>query len=430
MLERNGLLRSDPDFRTLWLGETVLRLGSGLRNVAVPWLILVLTGSPLSLGVSFTLLMTPDVLFSPVIGSLVDRQPRRKLMIIAAAVEGVVLLVLPAAQAVGVLTIWLVYGVLVVLSLTGALYHNAREALLPTIVPEGRLDEANAAFYVGSTAVGIVFLTVGGVLTDRFGAVQTLLGAAVAAWAATPLLAIVSETPAAVADDGGRAGTGIRDRVAAVVDDFRDAVRLIRGTVVRDVIAFGLVINVAVTPFKLLIATIAYDEVALAIAYAGLLAAFQVGSIVGNLGVDRISISRERKYATGILGVGAVALIVAAVGPVLVPIGSIFPLAVLGVLLLGLGAAQPLFNVPSDSLVQLAADDADRGRVVTLTNAALQVTFPIGYLAGGYLASVVSPFYVFGLSGAIMVVLGVLAFRRFVGTVDALSRSTAESRTS
>ncbi|HKL27935.1 MAG TPA: MFS transporter, partial [Natrialbaceae archaeon] len=195
MIGQGSLLRDRGDFRTLWLGETVLRVGTGLRNVAVPWLVLVLTGSPLSLGLSFTLLMTPDVLFSPVVGDAIDRHSRRRLMILAAGVEGGVLLALPIAEAVGTLSISLVYAVLVVLSLTGALYHNAREALLPTIVPDGRLDQANAAFYVGSTAVGIVFLGVGGVLTDQFGAVRTLLGAAAAAWVATPLLAVVSETP-------------------------------------------------------------------------------------------------------------------------------------------------------------------------------------------------------------------------------------------
>jgi len=420
MFEQGSLLRDRGDFRTLWLGETVLRVGTGLRNVAVPWLVLVLTGSPLSLGLSFTLLMTPDVLFSPVVGDAIDRHSRRRLMILAAGLEGTVLLALPIAEAVGTLSISLVYAVLVVLSLTGALYHNAREALLPTIVPDGRLDQANAAFYVGSTAVGIVFLGVGGVLTDQFGAVRTLLGAAAAAWVATPLLAVVSETPPEPAADGQ-----VRDRFAEFVADLRAAVGLIRGTVVRDVIAFGVVINVAVTPYKLLIATIAYDEVAMAIAYAGLLAAFQVGGIVGNLGVDRVPLSRERTYATGILAVGAVALMVAGVGPLLVPIESVLPFVVMAAFLLGLGAVQPLFNVPSDSLVQLAADDEHRGRVVTLTNAALQVTFPVGYLAGGYLASRLSPFAVFGLSGAIMAGLGILAFQRFGGELGAGTASTA-----
>ncbi len=420
MFGQGSLLRDRGDFRTLWLGETVLRVGTGLRNVAVPWLVLVLTGSPLSLGLSFTLLMTPDVLFSPVVGDAIDRHSRRRLMILAAGVEGGVLLALPIAEAVGTLSISLVYAVLVVLSLTGALYHNAREAILPEMVSGNRLDEANAAFYVGSTAVGIVFLGVGGVLTDQFGAVRTLLGAAAAAWAATPLLAVVSETPPEPAADGQ-----VRDRFAEFVADLRAAVGLIRGTVVRDVIAFGVVINVAVTPYKLLIATIAYDEVAMAIAYAGLLAAFQVGGIVGNLGVDRVPLSRERTYATGILAVGAVALIVAGVGPLLVPIESLLPFVVMAAFLLGLGAVQPLFNVPSDSLVQLAADDEHRGRVVTLTNAALQVTFPVGYLAGGYLASRLSPFAVFGLSGAIMAGLGILAFQRFGGELGAGTASTA-----
>lgn len=420
MFEQGALLRDDRDFRTLWIGETVLRLGSGLRNVAIPWLILVLTGSPLSLGLSFTLLMTPDVLFSPLLGYAIDRHSRRRLMCLAAIAEGGVLLVLPVAKATGWLSIWLVYAVLVVLSITGALYHNAREALLPELVPDDRLDEANAAFYVGSTSVGIVFLGVGGVLTDQFGAVETLVGAAAAAWAATPLLAVVSETPPE-ADGEGTVG----DRIDGFLADLREGIETIRGTIVRDVIAFGVVINVAVTPYKLLIATVAYDEVALAIAFAGLLAAFRVGGILGNVGIGRVPLSRETKYATGILAVGLIALVVAGVGSLLVPIESILSFGVLAASLLALGAAQPLFNVPSDSLVQLAADDETRGRVVSLTNAALQVTFPIGYLVGGYLAERVSAFHVFGLSGAIMVALGALAFVRFGSDAVAGSGSTA-----
>ncbi|MFT4930795.1 MAG: MFS family permease [Natronomonas sp.] len=420
MFEQGSLLRGDRDFRTLWMGETVLRLGSGLRNVAIPWLILVLTGSPLSLGLSFALLRTPDVLFSPVLGYAIDRHSRRRLMCLAVISEGALLLVLPVAQAAGWLSIRLVYAVLVVLSITGGLYHNAREAILPEIVPGDRLDEANAAFYVGSTAVGIVFLGVGGVLTDQFGAVETLAGAAVAAWVAAPLLAMVSETPPEVTDLGGA-----RDRLGGFLADLREGIGRIRGTIVRDVIAFGLVINVAVTPYTILIATVAYDEVALAIAYAGLLAAFRVGGILGNVGVGRVPLSRERKYATGILAVGLVALVLAGVGPLLVPIESILPFGVLAALLLALGAVQPLFNVPSDSLVQLAADEANRGRVVSLTNAALQVTFPIGYLAGGYLAARVSSFHVFALSGAIMIALGVLAFYRFGSDAAGDSSRTA-----
>jgi len=420
VFEQGSLLRTDRDFRTLWTGETVLRLGSGLRNVAIPWLILVLTGSPLSLGLSFALLRTPDVLVSPLLGYAIDRHSRRGLMCLAVLSEGALLLVLPVAKAAGWLSIWLVYGVLVGLSITGALYHNAREAILPEIVPSDRLDEANAAFYVGSTAVGIVFLGVGGVLTDQFGAVETLVGAALAAWIAAPLLATVPETSPEARDAGDD-----RDRVGEFLADLRDGIETIRGTIVRDLIAFGLVINVAVTPYTILIATLAYDEVALAVAYAGLLAAFRVGGIVGNVGVGRVPLSRGRKYATGVLAVGLVALVLAGVGPLLVPIESIPPFGILAGLLLALGAVQPLFNVPSDSLVQLAADDENRGRVVSLTNAALQVTFPIGYLAGGYLAERSSSFHVFALSGAIMVALGVLAFSRFGSDVVAGTSGTA-----
>lgn len=67
------LLADNVGFRRLWLGEVAVDLAAGLRRVAVPWLVLVLTGSPLEVGVSFALMTAPDVVVSPLVGYVVDR---------------------------------------------------------------------------------------------------------------------------------------------------------------------------------------------------------------------------------------------------------------------------------------------------------------------------------------------------------------------
>lgn len=402
------LVAGNSEYRTLWLGETVLKFGGGLRRIAVPWLVMELTGDPLQLGLALALGTTPDVLLAPLVGYYVDRLSRGRLMVGAALAEAGVVALVPAIAALGTLTAFHLYAVLVVLSVTRAVYHNAREATLPTLVAEGNLDAANSYFYVAGTALSVLFTVAGGALTQYVGAETTLLGAATATGlAVVPLGSVSAPAPEVEQLDGPRAV------LADFVAEIRAGVAVVRGTVVRDVVLFGVGINLAVVPFSLLVTTLSWDVFGVALAYGVLLGSYTAGKFVGNYAVTAVPWSRERTYAIGILAVGIAALGNAALGSLAVGIPSEAAIAVFGAALFVLGGVQPLFNVPSDSLVQLAADDDARGKVVTLTNAALQVPFPVALLGAGYLVSRFSPFLVFGLSGGLLVALGVVAAVRF-----------------
>lgn len=425
------LLADNPEYRRLWLAETVLTFGGGLRRVAVPWLVMELTGDPLQLGLALALGTTPDVLLAPLVGYYVDRRSRRRLMIGAALAEACVVAVVPAVGALGTLTAAHLYAVLVALSVTRAVYHNAREAALPTLVAEADLDAANSAFYVAGTALSAVFTVAGGGLTQYVGAGATLLGAAAATGlAAVPLGTVPAPAPEREGDSEAVEGStpdGPRAALADFVDEVRAGVAVVRATVVRDVVAFGVAVNLAVVPFSLLVTTISWDVFGVALAYGVLLGSYTAGKLVGNAAVPRVPWSRERTYAVGVLAVGSAALAVAGLGRLVAGMPTKVAIGVLGAALFALGGLQPLFNVPSDSLVQSAADDSSRGKVVTLANAALQVPFPVALLGGGYLASRVSPFAVFGLSGVVLVATGAVAAVRFgvVGSGTAGFESSA-----
>src|SRR5215510_14275228 len=69
------------NFRLLWIGEGISLLGDQFYLIALPWLVLQLTGSALALGTTLALASIPRALFMLVGGAFVDRYSPRRVMI-------------------------------------------------------------------------------------------------------------------------------------------------------------------------------------------------------------------------------------------------------------------------------------------------------------------------------------------------------------
>lgn len=101
-----GALKNEPNFRWLFWGSIISNLGDQLTIVALPWLVLKLTGSALALGLVVALMGIPRAVFILLGGAMVDRHsPKRVLMIskianavLLALVSGFVLGVEPGAS--------------------------------------------------------------------------------------------------------------------------------------------------------------------------------------------------------------------------------------------------------------------------------------------------------------------------------------------
>ena len=69
------------DFRLLWTGQTVSMVGNFVHGVALPFQILALHGSPLQLGTGFAIFATAQLVTILFGGALVDRLPRRRVIL-------------------------------------------------------------------------------------------------------------------------------------------------------------------------------------------------------------------------------------------------------------------------------------------------------------------------------------------------------------
>src|SRR5512144_1753875 len=69
------------NFRLLWIGEGISLLGDQFYLIALPWLVLQLTGNALAVGIVLATAGIPRALFMLVGGALTDRFTPRRLMI-------------------------------------------------------------------------------------------------------------------------------------------------------------------------------------------------------------------------------------------------------------------------------------------------------------------------------------------------------------
>lgn len=132
------------DFKLLWLGEAVSLIGDQFYLIALPWLVLQLTGNALAMGSVLALAGIPRALFMLVGGALTDRFTPRTIML--ASNLGRMLLVGLLALWVwnGRIELWMLYIMALTFGLIDAFFYPAQSAIVPRIVGKEQLPMANS----------------------------------------------------------------------------------------------------------------------------------------------------------------------------------------------------------------------------------------------------------------------------------------------
>jgi MFS family permease len=376
-----SLLR-DPDFLKLWTGQTISGFGTQVTILAVPILAaLALRVSPLEFGLLTTIEFLPVVLLSLPAGVWVDRLRRRPILIWTDVVRAISLLSIPVAFALGVLTIWQLYLVVLVNGCLTVFFDVAYQSYLPSIVDRDQLVDGNAKLELtrqssqrlGPGLAGVLI----GVLTAPF---AILLDAISFAASALFVFWIRRPEPPPVAHD---VATGPRPSMRA---EIVVGLRYVMGNRVLRALALTVAIgnlfgNIADSILILWLVT----EHQFAPALIGL--AFTLGSvgvITGALLTSRL---------TRLVGVGRI-IILASIGssvawlPIaLAPDSLLFPALTATIVVLSFEGV--FWNVSAMSLRQAITPPAVRGRMNATMRFISWGTIPLGATLGGVLGGVI-----------------------------------------
>ncbi|WP_433700147.1 MFS transporter [Nocardiopsis sp. CA-288880] len=136
--------RLGPAFTRLWWASALTNLGDGALAAAGPLLVASLSSSPVAVAAAAAAQLLPHLLFSPASGALVDRWPRRGVLLAANLARCTVLALLAAALLSGGTSVWPLYPALFALGVGESLADTAYGSLVPSVVHRDSLGRANA----------------------------------------------------------------------------------------------------------------------------------------------------------------------------------------------------------------------------------------------------------------------------------------------
>jgi MFS family permease len=158
---------ADRNARLYFLGQSLSIFGDSSLWLAVGIWMKVLTGSNAQAGFVFTAFVL-GTLFAPLCGVLVDRVRRRPLLIAANLVSSVYLLSLLTVNDRS--DIWLLYVVMFVYGIGNGLFDSAQAALIPSMISDDVLPEANAVLQTARQIARLISPLVGAGMFTTLGA--------------------------------------------------------------------------------------------------------------------------------------------------------------------------------------------------------------------------------------------------------------------
>ena len=157
-----------PNFRMLWLATSLSSTARWADLVVVGWITLQLTDSALMVGVVSGCKMA-GYLFAPLMGVAADRLDRRKLLMTASIVSGLIALSMIVLLTTDLLTIGYLITLSLISSLTWALDSPTRQAFIPDLVPKNDLTNAIALNAVAIELTVVIGPALGGLLIPTLG---------------------------------------------------------------------------------------------------------------------------------------------------------------------------------------------------------------------------------------------------------------------
>ena len=156
-------------FLLYWMGHLISIAGSQMQIWSLYWHLRNLSDQPLVVSEIGLARILPIFVFSLVAGVVADRFNRRKLTIVTQVALGLVALVLGLGTWLGVITLWLVFGLVAIQSVVTAFDVPARQALIPALVPRDNLANAYSLNSIASKVGGILGPAVSGLVIAYLG---------------------------------------------------------------------------------------------------------------------------------------------------------------------------------------------------------------------------------------------------------------------
>ena len=357
---------SNREFRYLWIGNTVSGCGDQFFLVALPWLILQLTGSGAVLGGIMMLGAIPRAALMLIGGAVTDRVSPRKIMILTAALRTVLVATLAAFIWTHHVEIWQIYVLSFFFGVADAFAAPAAQAFLPSLVAPAQLPAANALSQGTQQIAMLAMPAPAGIIIAAFGVAWAFSIDAISFLFIIAALLMLRDPPRA-------ASAAPHSNIAHSI---LEGLRYVKNDVaLRTLLLVASVLNFCITgPLSVGLAFLAKSEFGSPTAFGLLMSSVAAGSLVG---LFLAAARRQRMRGWLLLVVSVVIGICTASIGLLNQLWSLLPI------LFVMSASAGFLNVHLLAWFQQRVDRAMLGRVVSVLMFASLGLMPLSLAAAG-----------------------------------------------
>jgi len=399
-------VRANANFRWLAAGGLLSMLGDQFTLIALPWLVLKLTGDPLALGLVIALMSIPRAVFILIGGALVDRYSPKTVLMQTKFVNAALMAVLAALTFTGHATLPLVYLLAFGIGLAQAFSIPSATSMSPHALPPQLLQAANGmmlgmrqlTMLAGPLLAALLIALAGG-----GNSVQDMraLGLAFAIDCATFLLSAwtLARVTLLPAPDRQPEKQLLREVGAGIAAVWRD------GSLRLCFIYWGLVSFFIGGAIQVALPVLAKDTLHSAAAFGVLLGAHGAGTLLG------MAASAMGKRLTALLPFGAMLLLGDALaGLLLMPLGAISSTAQGIALLLAVGVVGGFMQIAVFTWIQRRVAPQMIGRAMSLFMFIFMGLAPLSAAATGWLLQHMSLAQLFAAAGGGLALFALLAW--------------------
>lgn len=392
----------NSNFVLWWVGATTSLLGDQFYLVALPWIVLQLTGSGVAMGTVAMCAGIPRAVLMLMGGAITDRTSPRKVLMVTASARAVLVAAIGLLLRGNVLHLWHLYVLASAFGVADAFAMPSAGPLLRSLVRPEQLPAANSFWQSSALLTGIVGPAPAGMITKALGAAWAFFLDAFSFLFVIAALWMVPDPPRAPSAARGKPSvwSSIGEGLAYVMNDVP----------LRSLVLLAAVLNFCLSgPLSVGLAYIAKSRFSSPTAFGGWISSVAVGTLIGML---LAGVFKSRRRGLLLVGTsGILGLAMACMG--LLP--GFWPVALL---LMVMGCLAGFINVQIQAWLLQRVERAVLGRVSSVSMLSAYGLMPLSMAAAGVAVEWSAPWMFAIAGGAVALVAAFGALQRPVREIE------------
>ena len=384
----------ERNFLILMTGVFINAIGSGIYLVAGMLLVLHLSGSVLYSGFAFFAISLAGTL-SFLVAPLANYAKYKNGLVYSNLIKAGILFTIPLLNYTIGLHVWYVIGLLFIVALFTQYTYPIESTILPIIVGEENVIEANSYLQTIREAMDIVFIAGAGIIITFIGTIPAISITAVCILLVTVSYAFFNFKQPEVNKEKSES---VRSASHVYFLDLKAGLNYVKSSLIPKMILSIVFINIAMVIMTTNLPAFALMKGnGVEAAYGFYLAAMSVGTMIGTILSPRLKqINFGKLIITAFFGTGVMWM-----GTATLPLIPSIILFSIGAISIG------ILNLLVFSSIQKQVETVYIGRVVTLLTSAAALGMPLGSLIGGFLGETFTPVLAVMICSMSMVIFSV-----------------------